>query len=137
MSRFSDQFRESLGGHPEEMKMPPRPPIHASGPPDQSGLSANIDRTEMMPQSSTTGDIEDSRRTRTMRPDFVATSQIRMIEGAKENGPLPDVSHLPRDERNASADHVDSNWMRERSDHRKGAYTGYVRMPSVGDMWVR
>ena len=137
MSRFSDQFRESLGGHPEEMKMPPRPPIHASGSPGQSGLSANADRTEMMPQSSTTGDIEDSRRTRTMRPDFVATSQIRMIESAKENGPLPDVSHLPRDERNASADHVDSNWMRERSDHRKGAYTGYVRMPSVGDMWVR
>ena len=136
MSSFSDQFRESLGGHPEEMKMPPRPPIYTPGPSGKRGFG-NIDRTELMAQNSVAGSIDATSDQGPSRPDFVATSRIKMIEGAKRNGPLPDVSHLPRDERNASADHVKSNWMRERSDYRKGAYTGYVRMPSVGDLWVR
>ena len=137
MSKFSDRMRESLGGHPEEMKMPPRSPIYMPGPSGKGSMFGNIDHTELMAQSSVAGGIDTSSDQGPSRPDLVATSRMKMIEEAKENGPLPDVSHLPRDERNASADHVDSNWMRERSDHRKGAYTGYVRMPSAGDLWVR
>lgn len=137
MSKFSKQFRESLGGHPEEMKMPPRPPIHTHEASDQKTMFGMVDRTELMAQSSVGGNLDTSSTRPPLAPGFVATSRIKMIEEAKVSGPLPDVGHLPRGERNTSADHIDSNWMRELTDYRKGAYAGYARMPSIDKQWVR